>query len=330
MIRFGQRTRTIAVVATMALLAVSCGGDDATDGDTAGQDRDTSGDVEVDSGGTGENVAVGSGDSGGDAAASFTVGGDRWEFENLVCITGPTSLDVLASQGLIGVSTDPTVAIKILGDWAGTGDSQIQTFDFAMFEGALTAPDTSWSATLDGGEPSFSVDGNRFTAEGLFDDGLTPGTIETVEGVFEATCPDPIEAPPVTTTTLPDFTENGFVTVGGETFVFTFDPPGRCGSDSGDGKVGATGVLVDDPTRQVVFTYATAEMSTDGEPALQLIVYDADGNQMWYSAIGYFGDGVGSIESITGDASSVTVSGELQRSGTDELAPFTAEATCTQ
>lgn len=330
MIRFGHRTRNIAAVAAVALLAVSCGGGDATDGDASGQDRDTSGDVEVDSGGAGENVAVGSGDSGGEADASFAVGGDRWEFENLACIAGPTSLDVLASQGLIGVSTDPTVVIKILGDWAGTGDGQIQTFDFTMFEGPLTSPDTSWSASLDGGEPSFEVDGNRFTAQAKFDDGLTPGTTEAVEGAFEVTCPDLIEAPPATTTTLPDFTESGFVTVGGETFVFTFDPPGRCGSDSGDGKVGATGVLVDDPTRQVVFTYATAEMSTDGEPALQLIIYDADGNQMWYSAVGYFGDGVGSIESITGDANSVMVSGELQRSGTEELAPFTAEATCNQ
>lgn len=330
MIRFGHRARGIAAVAAIALLAASCGGGNATDGDSSEEDRDTSGDVEVGSGDTGDEVSVDSGGSEGDAAASFTVGGDRWEFENLVCITGPTSLDVLASQGLIGVSTDPTVVVKILGDWAGTGDGQIQTFDFTMFEGPLTAPDTSWSASLDGGEPSFDVDGNRFTAEGLFDDGLTPGTTEAVEGRFEATCPDPIEAPPVTTTTLPDLAESGSVTVGGETFVFTFDPPGRCGSDAGDGKVANIGVLVDDPTRQVVFTYATAEMSTDGEPALQLIIYDADGNQMWYSAVGYFGDGVGSIESITGDANSVTVSGELQRSGTEQLAPFTAEATCTQ
>ncbi len=306
----------------LALLVASCGGGSGvgpSDDGSAGQD----GDASVDDAGGGE-------EAGGGAPASLTVGGDRWEFDNLVCIAGPASLDVVASQGLIGVSTEPTVAIKVVGDWEGTEDGEIQSVDIGMFEGPLTNPDTAWSSTLEVGGASFEVDGNRLVGEGLFDDGLTPGTTEEVEGTFEAVCEEPIEAPPQTTTTLPDFTESGSVTVGGETFLFTYDSPGRCGGDAGDGKVSATGVLVDDPTRQVVFTYATAEMSADGEPALQLIIYGPDGQQQWYSAVGYFGDGVGSVETMTGDANSVEVTGTLQRSGTEELAPFSAEATCGQ
>ena len=310
----GKRLRRQVVVGLLSALVVACGGGDGSSAPDAVEEREAS------SGATGT----------GDASASFTVGGDRWEFDNLVCIAGPASLDVIASQGLIGVSTEPTVAVKIVGDWEGTGDGGIQTVEIGMFEGALTNPDTAWSSTLDVGGASFDVDGKRFVGEGLFDDGLTQGTTEEVEGTFEAECDEPIVAPPQTTTTLPDFTASGSVTVEGETFVFTYDAPGRCGLDAGDGKMSATGVLVDDPSRQVVFTYATSEMSTDGEPALQLIIYGPDGQQQWYSAVGYFGDGVGSIESISGDATTVMVSGELQRSGTTELAPFEAEATCDQ
>lgn len=327
MIAIGHGSRKVFVVSLLALVIASCGGADgggaAANGSgegVSGGDRDAPEDV--------SNGGVG---SGGDAAASFTIGGDSWDFDNLVCIAGPASLDVIASQGMIGVSTDPTVVIKILGDWEGSGDGEIETFDFAMFEGPLTDPDTSWSTTLDTGGASFSVDGNRFTAQGAFDDGLTLDATEEVEGEFEATCEEPIVAPPTTTTTLPDLTESGSVTVGGETYVFTYDPPyGRCGTEGNEGRISNSGVLVDDPSSQIVFTYATAEMSTSGEPALQLIIWGPDGQQLWYSAIGFSGSGTGSIESMSGDATSVTVSGELQRSGTQELAPFTAESTCDQ
>ena len=322
MIRIGDRSMRLAAVALVVVAVASCGG-----GETAGGNSD-GGLASQEGERTGANWEERG--SGGDASASFTVGGDRWEFANFVCIAGPASLDFAASQGMIGVSTEPTVVIKLLGDWEGSGDGEIQTIDAGMFEGALTNPDTSWSSTLDTGGVSFTIDGSRVTVEGLFDDGLTPGTTEAVEGVFEGDCGEAIEAPPATTTTLPDFTESGSVTVGGETFVFTFDPPGRCGGDGNDGRVSSTGVLVDDPTRQVVFSYATAEMSSTGEPALQLIIYGPEGDQMWYSAVGYFGDGVGSIETMTGDATSVSVTGTLQRSGTEEFAPFSAEATCDQ
>lgn len=327
MISVGHRSKTIVAVTLFALLAASCGGGDDSG---AGADEPGEGLSGGDAGGA-QDVSEDAGESGGDGAATFTVGGDSWDFDNLVCIPGPASLDVIASQGMIGVSTDPTVVIKIVGDWGGSGDGQIQTFDFAMFEGAMTNPDTSWLTAPHADASSFDVDGNRFTARGIFDDGLTAGTTEEVQGEFRATCPEPIVAPPTTTTTLPDLTEAGSVTVGGETYVFTYDVPyGRCGNEGNEGRISNSGVMVDDPASQIVFTYATAEMSESGEPALQLIIYGPDGQQLWYSAIGFFGDGTGSIESMTGDATSVTVSGELQRSGTEELVPFTAESTCDQ
>lgn len=327
MFRFGKRPGRIALLTLVAVLAVSCGGTDGSNDQPSGQDPQESGDQDPQESG---GVASDNGGSAGDANASFAVGGDRWDFVNFVCFAGSESLDFAASQGLIGVSTEPTIVIKVIGDWAGTHGGEIQTTEITMFDGALTDPTTAWSSSLDTGGATVSVDGSRVTAEGLFDDTLTAGTTEAVEGIFEGDCGEPIEAPPVTTTTLPDFTESGMVSVGGETYVFTYDSPGRCGGDAGDGKVSATGVLVDDPTRQVVFTYATAEMSTDGEPAMQLIIYGPEGDQLWYSAVGYFGDGVGTIESMTGDANSVMVTGTLQRSSTAEFAPFTAEATCDQ
>ena len=320
------RSRNVVVVALIALVTASCGGDDSG----RGTDEPADGLSGEDSGGA-QDVSDDAGDSSGDATASFSVGGDSWNFDNLVCIAGPSSLDVIASQGMIGVSTDPTVVIKIVGDWEGTGDGQIHTFDFSMFEGPIASPDTSWLTAPHTDASSFDVDGNRFTARGVFDDGLTAGEIEEVEGEFRVRCPEPIVAPPTTTTTLPDLTESGSVTVGDQTYVFTYDAPyGSCGNEANEGRIANRGALVDDTSSQVTLTYATAEMSASGDPALQLIIYGPDGQQQWYSAVGFFGDGVGSIESISGDATSVTISGELQRSGTQELVPFTAESTCDQ
>lgn len=121
---------------------------------------------------------------------------------------------------------------------------------------------------------------------------------------------------------------DGYVEVDGTLFEFSFDPPGRCGLDSGDGVIGAQGFMIDDPTRQVAFTYALAENSPDGEDVLQIVLYDESGQQLWYSAVGFTADPVGSISSLEENGDTVTASGQLVHQPDGSLADFTAEATC--
>jgi hypothetical protein len=124
--------------------------------------------------------------------------------------------------------------------------------------------------------------------------------------------------------------QHGFVTVDGTTFNFSFDSPGRCGLAVEEGKIAAQGFLVDDPTRQVVFTYGLPEDTPDSRPHMQIVLYDENGEQLWYSAVGYGSDDVGSISSLAKSGNTVTMSGQLSSVADQSLGDFTAEATCDQ
>lgn len=124
-------------------------------------------------------------------------------------------------------------------------------------------------------------------------------------------------------------TRDGYVEVDGSLFEFSFDPPGRCGLDAGDGAIAAQGFMIDDPTRQVAFLYALAENSSDGEDWLQIVLYDESGNQLWYSLVGFTNNPVGSVTSLNKTGDTVTASGQLLHQLDGTLAEFTAEATCT-
>jgi hypothetical protein len=124
---------------------------------------------------------------------------------------------------------------------------------------------------------------------------------------------------------------HGFVEVDGTTFTFTYDYPGQmCGIDTVQGRVTATGVLVDNPNMNVTITYALGEWMEDGNPVLQIIVDDGNGDQLWYSAVGFTPTPAGSIDSLTVDGSAVHATGTLQtwEGDTERLAQFSAEATC--
>jgi hypothetical protein len=60
----------------------------------------------------------------------------------------------------------------------------------------------------------------------------------------------------------------------------------------------------------VAFTYALAESSSNGEDWLQIVLYDESGQQLWYSAVGFTSDPVGSVTSLeeTGDTVTQAVS----------------------
>lgn len=125
-------------------------------------------------------------------------------------------------------------------------------------------------------------------------------------------------------------TQHGFVTVDGTTFNFSFDEPGRCGSVAEEGRVVAQGFLVDDPTRQVAFTYGLPEDTPDSRPHMQIVLYDENGQQLWYSAVGFGSTDVGSVDSIAKSGNTVTMSGQLSSVADQSLSEFTAEATCDQ
>lgn len=125
-------------------------------------------------------------------------------------------------------------------------------------------------------------------------------------------------------------TQHGFVMVDGTTFNFSFDQPGRCGTVAEEGRVVAQGFLVDDPTRQVAFTYGLPEDTPDGRPHMQIVLYDENGQQLWYSAVGFGSTDVGSVDSIAKSGNTVTMSGQLSFVADQSLGDFTAEVTCDQ
>ncbi len=125
--------------------------------------------------------------------------------------------------------------------------------------------------------------------------------------------------------------QDGFVTVEGTTYEFTYDNNGRCGAEVGDGSVVSFGNVIGEPSRQVTFTYGLADETDSGEAIMQVIVLAEGGaTQQYYSAVGFGGKMIGSIDSITRNGDTVRINGELQRVVDQVLVPFEAEATCDQ
>lgn len=124
--------------------------------------------------------------------------------------------------------------------------------------------------------------------------------------------------------------QNGFVTIDGTTYAFTYDNLGRCGAEGDDGSVVSFGSLIDDPNRQVTFTYGLPEETTDGTPIMQVIVMAEDGTQLYYSAVGFGSTATGSVDTITKDGDTVRITGQLQHVPDQTLVDFEAEATCEQ
>jgi hypothetical protein len=261
--------------------------------------------------------------AGGDAAATITIGEETWELPTVACRVsgdGTESFALIATTGIIGLNlSDLYLNVEILE----SGDLH----RVSLSEGPMGAPTLHRSGASDIGEMAITLDGERVTARGIFDNMLTP-EVEATSGTVEADC-GPIMTPAPSPSVAPAEV-HGFVTVDGTTYEFTFGDPPLCNLPGQDGRVGHRAVLVDDPSSQVTFSYATAEMSTTGQPAMQIVI-NGPGNveQLWYSAVGFGGNDRGSIDSITVDGDTVRISGTLE-GGPDGsiVADFTAEATC--
>jgi hypothetical protein len=295
-------------------------------------------------GGSGPSADPGSGNGiqdppggGGTAAATVRIGDETWELPNVACrlrTGGTTPLSLVASTGLIGLSlSELSLYVDILdddGEGRQAGDGVVH--QVVLTEGPLTQPTLHRRGTSGEGEMTITIDGERVTARGTFDDTLTTDVVEAVPGIVEANCSTIIaDADPSETPSGAPVAADGWVTVDGTTFEFTFGDPPLCNLPGNDGRVGGRGYLVDDRNREVTFNYATAEMSESGNPSMQIIIDGLDGNQLWYSAVGFSegSTGVGSIDSIVVVGNTVRISGSLA-SGSDRtvLADFTAEATC--
>jgi hypothetical protein len=310
-------SRPLAIAVTsLALVLVACAG-------VAGPSADR---------GSGNGVQDPPG-GGGTAAATVRIGDETWELPNVACrlrTGGTTPLSLVASTGLIGLSlSELSLYVDILdddGEGRQAGDGVVH--QVVLTEGPLTQPTLHRRGTSGEGEMTISIDGQRVTARGTFDDALTSDVVEEVPGTVEANCgtiiadgPETSEAPA---------TADGWVTVDGTTFEFTFGDPPLCNLPGNDGRLNGRGHLVDDRDRAVTFNYATAEMSESGNASMQIIIDGPDGNQLWYSAVGFEGiDDRGSIDSMVVDGNTATISGTLA-DGSDRtiLAEFTAEATC--
>lgn len=316
-----RKRSVIQLTIILGLLLAACGGGQETGSKSPQEDGASSA--------SGDGETSGDDGSGGSASATVTIDGQTWELPNVACRVTAGSFDFLAAEGIIGASSGPTLAVNVVGDPETTEGGVAEV---VFFSGPLTDPDLSWRASTDIGNAVVRLDGSRMTVEGLYDDGLT-ATIEKVEGSIEGDCGQMPEVPEVTATLPPDYEVDGEISVGGDTFQFTYDPEagGRCGFPGNEGRVSSTGFLVGEPGRSVTFTYGLPEATTDGEAHMQLIIDGPDGQQLWYSAVGFFaGSSTGSVETLSQEGTTVTATGTLLRSGSDpeELAEFSIEATC--
>lgn len=293
------------------------------------------GDVEPDQDVPSTDAAPTSSDEGerdevGDVVARLQIGEMVWEFDSVVCITGTEpSLSILAPTDNVLDLSEPHVVINVSdpsGEGKFTGEGLFNDLSIRAVEsGDLTL---DWRSTSDHGAATVRVDGSRVNADGLFYDDLTPDVDEAIAGSIEVDCGDEIVAS-VAAATEPEPETDGFVTVGGETFPFTYGSPPQCGIVGTDGRIVSYGQLIEDPIRQVVFTYGLAENTSSGSPSMQIIIYGPDGGQLWYSQVGFGGGDTGSVDSISVDGATVAITGTLvDGSDNSVFAPFTAEATC--
>lgn len=268
---------------------------------------------------------------GGTTGATITIGDAAWQLPTVACIWDSEGmpLALAAADGVIGLDlSKPQLAVRIL-DQTGAGrlEGDGVAYEVMLRAGDFGTATLAWSSTTDFGGAVIHVDGSRVTAEGRFDDEVT-ADVESVEGSMEADCGT--ERPPLSVapeTPAPD--ADGTVTVDGTAFAFTFGTPPQCGIPGTDGRVVGYARLVDDPSRQVAVTYGLAEETSSGDPALQIVIYAADGSQLWYSAVGITGTDIGSIESIVREGDTVTIEGTLARGEDPSVtASFNAVVTC--
>ncbi len=189
----------VAWFAAFALLFVTGCGDDADNGTGgtaatggAGGSGATGG-----SGGTG-----GTGGSGGNGSATLTIGEETWDFDAFDCAFGTDAtgspLFSFSSNAFGEDAGGARIQMQAdieddTGQGRYEGDGVVYTVYITDIDD-FASPSVDWESRSRGfvGRPSQDtmvvVDGDRVTAEGLFDDLTTPAVVEEVPGSLDALC----------------------------------------------------------------------------------------------------------------------------------------------
>jgi hypothetical protein len=185
-----RRTTYMPFVMALALIASGCG-DDGGSGGTAG----TGG-----SAGTGGTAGTG-GIPTGSGSATLTIGDETWEFSSFGCAFGYDATrtdDYSFSSSAFGEHSNGNRVQMQAEIQDGTGQERIEGAgvvytvyinDIEDFEN----PAVDWQARGEAppaGNIVVQINGDRVTAEGLFDDKLTELVVEEVPGTLDATCGD--------------------------------------------------------------------------------------------------------------------------------------------
>lgn len=129
-------------------------------------------------------------------SATLTIGAETWEFDSFACAFGydatQTNLYVFSSTAFGEHSDGSQVQMQAeieddTGQERYEGDGVIYTVyinDIENFEN----PSVDWEARGPAAEIVVTIDGDRVTAEGVFDDLLTDLEVEQVPGTLDATC----------------------------------------------------------------------------------------------------------------------------------------------
>ena len=184
----------IALFATLALVAASCGDDGG--GDTA--DTSSAGSADVEPADTGDSTPAASAEdaaadlaeglvddlaetqaSQGGGSATLTVGDQMWTFDSVLCAFGE---EMIGQEGAVFNLSSIQDGLQMYASIDSFGHS-LSLDDIEDFQN----PSVSLSSSF-GSDEFIQLDGKNVTAEIGFIDGTTDDFTET-PGTFTATCP---------------------------------------------------------------------------------------------------------------------------------------------
>ncbi len=191
-------SRWLTAILALSLLVAACGDDNADVTTTAGSPTTTeapatTGAVETTTTrAAAETTTSVAADPAPDppadgGEATFTVGGETYEFDSVLCAFGPKQIGQEGAEFVLS-AIDGDLQLYVSIDSFG---HSVSLFDIEDFDD----PSVSWTAdsflaNLAGAAPEFvEVSGTAVSAEGLFDIEATDEEIETVPGTLAAVCP---------------------------------------------------------------------------------------------------------------------------------------------
>lgn len=191
-----------ATVAVLGLALVACSSD-SDDGDATTEATSGGEAAMTETAAAMTETAAASSGGGGDAGhATLTIGDSTWEFDSFSCAFGhdATQSDVYAfssdARGVDPSGSNVQFQVNIRdesGEGRFEGDGVVYEVDLQDISD-FSNPKVGWSGTngrasvFGGGVVTVTIDGDHVTASGGFDNTLTDGEFESVDGTLDATC----------------------------------------------------------------------------------------------------------------------------------------------